>query len=175
MKLPSRVAREIKSGFSMDQAGYIYPDGILVKIKVTLKHRGKPTDARKDVWYACAGAIHFGVNQKFDGTLPTRYVVHQPKSLLDGVTDMDMYWDNFTENMTELGLLRDTLSLTTESGAVHRFDLLGNPRNPALSTMHGTYHSTYVPQVDTPNFQETIEQLRSEPDVLEIVEFPSRS
>lgn len=174
MKLPSKVAKEIRSGFSMDQAAYIYPDGILVRIKVTLKHKGRSTDAQKEVWYACAGEIHFGVNQKFDGTLPTRYVVHEPKSLLDGVADMDMYWDNFTENVTELGLLRDTLTLTTESGAVHRFDLLGDPRNPSPSAMHGTYHSTYVPQQGCPNFQETVEQLRSDPDVLEIIEFPSQ-
>lgn len=173
MKLPPKVVKEIKAGgFSGDQAGYIYPGGILVRVNVELKHRGKPTGTKKSVWYVCPGEIRFLIN-RIDGTMPTRYVVHDTRSLLDGVSEMRMYWDNLSERDKRNGLLRDSLSMTTASGAIHRFDFLGFPGDQPVD-VHGTYNGVYTTQVDTPNFQETVESLRDDKDVLEVVEIPAK-
>ena len=173
MKLPPKVVKEITGGRSGDQAGYIYPDGILVRVRVELKHRGKPSGTKKGVWYVCPGEIRFAVNQKFDGTMPTRYVVHDTRSLLDGVTEMRMYWDNLSERDKRNGLLRDSLSMTTASGAIHRFEFLGFPGDQSME-LHGTYNGNYTTQKETPNFAETVESLRDDNDVLEIVEITAK-
>lgn len=116
MKLGRKAAAKVRNGFRMDACGYLYADGILVNIKETVKVAGQ--DVRVEVFYARFGEIAFSANGGHD--VPGRIVCHEAKSLLDGITKVEVYFESSSPNMLEHGLTCDTITFTTESGAIHR-------------------------------------------------------
>jgi len=101
--------------------------------------------------------VTFGASGRDQGDykrVPTCYVIHNPKRLLDGITVIEIYHNNASQTMERQGLTCETITYTTDSGAEHQADVW-----PFLAE---SIHPSY----DWPAFDAYIATLKNDRDIL---------
>jgi hypothetical protein len=121
MRLTKAAARAVRTKARHDLAAYIYPDGILVRETVRGTLRGKPVE--RGIWHQVPGKIPIVTTSYKTPDKVARIVVHEPTVLLDGVSRVEVYFNNASEALRERGMSCDTLTLVTDNGARHRTDI----------------------------------------------------
>ena len=120
MYKPTAKDRKILAQYQT--CAYIYKDGIAIKERRQLRS-GKFTEDI-DIWHLRPCDIRISAtNAREDGGAIGRIVVHDAKTLIDGLAAIEVYFNNCSERMKELGQTCDTLKLVTPAGAEHDTDI----------------------------------------------------
>lgn len=117
---PDNQAKKLLSNF--ENCAYVYPDGIMIREKKTIK-QGKYQHTL-DVYhvYPCEIRIARTNYRDADNRPITRIVCHNANVLLDGVKEFTYYANNASTIMEQKGLYCNSLTLVTLNGAKHRTD-----------------------------------------------------
>jgi hypothetical protein len=114
---PDLTFKRIANGYR--NCAYIYDDGILAVERKEIKV-GKNQTTSVSIWHLWRCNIKLTVFRG-DNKI-ARVVCHNASVLLDGIKSFESYRDNASESMKKLGIVCDSYTLTTLSGAKHRID-----------------------------------------------------
>jgi hypothetical protein len=118
---PDNKAKKLLSNY-FDTCAYVYPDGVIIREKKTLKQGKYSKQIEVNHVYKC-GIKLYRTNYKDQDDRPiTRIVCHDTTTLLDGVKQFNYYANNCSTAMEKQGLSCNSLTLITLNGARHRAD-----------------------------------------------------
>jgi hypothetical protein len=118
---PDSFARKLLLN-SWDTVAWLYPQGLVIREKKTLK-QGKYS-SQIEVYHIYPCKINLiRTNYKDTDSRPiSRVVCHDGKTLLDGIKQVEYYSNNCSTAMEKRNLYCNTITIETLSGARHRSD-----------------------------------------------------
>lgn len=168
IRLTREAIRAIREGHT-HTCGYVYRDGILIRAdKVVRQGKQRATIER---WFAQPGETKLWAGRHRESGMqdpvPIRRVVcHDASVLLDGLTSMEVSYNNGSKTSREKGLQCTTTTLVTASGARHYSTAIDGVLSDSYSPQ-GETDSAFGGKVAT--FSEILESLRKSENVLVIL------
>lgn len=168
IRLTREAIRAIREGHT-HTCGYVYRDGILIRADKVVRHGKQRVTIER--WFAHPGETKLWAGRYRESGMqdpvPIRRVVcHDSSVLLDGLTSMEVSYNNGSETSRKMNLQCTTTTIVTASGARHYSTAIDGVMSDSYSPQ-GETDTVYGGKVAT--FSEILESLRKSENVLVIL------